>query len=189
MHDSRIARRASLGDLASRLAEARDVEAAGERLVEHLGQLIEGAAARVYLLGPGDQCGTCPRARECSTRDRCFHLAAGSGSFAQPPGHVERIPRAGTVWAEAAASHGPTRARTVPAELLAPGTAGDATTTLLLPVRAGGEAVGVVGVRLPENAPAALEEPAMEAEGPLMISMRSKLAMSVSMRGMKKRLR
>ena len=82
-----------LGALALRLAEATDIPTAAERLAEHLQTLVPDAAARVYLLGPGDKCGACPRAETCPSQDRCFHLEAGLGSFGRPGMLDQRVPR------------------------------------------------------------------------------------------------
>ena len=142
--------RESLTALATQLSEARSSEAACETLVEHLRRTIPGSSARVYLLGPGDKCATCHRARECPTRDRCFHLAAGSGLFTQPPGHAERVPRIGTAWGEALESTQAQPSSAPPPELLPPGTSvGGPSTVIFLPLRASGEAVGVAGIRVP----------------------------------------
>jgi len=37
------------------------------------------ALARIWLVGPGDICATCPMGGECSSRIRCLHLAASAG--------------------------------------------------------------------------------------------------------------
>ncbi|HEY6911584.1 MAG TPA: ATP-binding protein [Myxococcales bacterium] len=38
------------------------------------------ASARVWLVGPGDQCGTCSFAARCENRTRCLHLVGGRGA-------------------------------------------------------------------------------------------------------------
>lgn len=149
----------SLRDLAAGLAEAREAGAVSERLADHLSRLVAGAATRVYVLGPGDRCATCLRARDCSTRDRCLHLAAGVGSFAQPPGYAERVPRVGTPWAAALDVGRTAREEAIPPELQAGGADGSATEVLWVPLKVGTEPLGIAGVRLPRAAdPAVLAE-------------------------------
>src|SRR5436190_795393 len=114
-------RRTGLADLVAGLSEARDAEAAAERLVEHLVSLSPNLSARVYLLGPGDRCATCPRARDCHARDRCLHLVAGSGSFAQTQGLAERVPRHDAAWTTALAGTHAQHRDSPPPELAAPG--------------------------------------------------------------------
>jgi two-component system NtrC family sensor kinase len=133
-----------LVDLAHRFAEATDVGSAAELLAEHVAAAVEGGACRVYLLGPGDRCSTCPRAKECPARDRCLHLEGGVGSFAAPPGHVERVPRVLPPWDDVlrGQAHGPVPA---PREVEAPeGEDGEAH---LLPLSAAGAAFGVMAFR------------------------------------------
>ena len=67
-------RMVDLGSLAARLSDATDATAAAEALAEHLLGLAPGGGARIYLLGPGDRCSTCPRSHDCGSRDRCLHL-------------------------------------------------------------------------------------------------------------------
>src|SRR5689334_7246524 len=140
-------RRASLVSLAEGVSGAGSPEAAAERLAEHLTRLAPGAGVRVYLYGPGDRCATCPRAKDCALRDRCFHLAAAVGAFAQPAATAERVPKTAVPWAEAV--DGPAAARTAgaPPELAAPGSEGGGP-TLWLPLRSDGKALGIAGVRL-----------------------------------------
>ncbi len=150
----------NLGALAIGLTEAREPDAVAERLAEHLSRMAPGAAARVYLLGPGDRCATCVRAKDCSTRDRCFHLVAGVGTFAQPPGHAERVPRAGTPWAEALAAGKTALASAVPPELVGAGAADGAARALFVPLKVGQEALGVAGLRLVDAADASVRSDA-----------------------------
>ncbi len=151
------------GTLAYRLAEATDVATAAERLAEHLLGLVPGGAARVYLLGPGDRCSTCPRARSCSTRDACLHLSASLGTFGQPPSHAQRVPRTEPGWATALAPGTAPAPGAPPPELEAPGGSTAGTEALLLPLEAGGEVQGVVGLRAPAPLPAGLAPAARTA--------------------------
>src|SRR5262245_13127899 len=135
------------GTLAFRLAEASDIPTAAERLAEHVLDVVPSAAARIYLFGPGDRCGTCPRARSCAAREQCLHLSGGLGEFAQPTGHAQRVPRTDPAWAEALSGQGSTFPGTPPPELEAPPESAAGTAALLVPLEAGGEILGVLGVR------------------------------------------
>jgi two-component system, NtrC family, sensor kinase len=145
------------GTLAFRLAEASDIPTAAERLAEHVLDLLPSAAARIYLFGPGDRCGTCPRARSCAAREQCLHLSGGLGEFAQPTGHAQRVPRTDPAWAEALAGLGSTFPETPPPELEAPPESASGTAALLVPLEAGGEILGVLGVRAVLPFPSELE--------------------------------
>ena len=140
------------GALALRLSEATDIPTAAERLAEHLQTLVPDAAARVYVLAPGDRCGACPRAEECPSRDRCFHLEAGLGTFARPLMLDQRVPVAGSIWEQAIAAGEDLHPEEIPPELRGPASGtqdGPAEVAFLVPLEAGGETVGVVGVRCP----------------------------------------
>jgi two-component system NtrC family sensor kinase len=143
-------RRTPAERLAARLTEARSADEVCESLAEHLSSAVPGAAVRVFVLGPGDRCTTCPRARECPTKDRCLHLAAGVGAFGQPPFQSERVPRTLAPWSEALASTRALAATPPPPDLASPTPGGDG--ALLVALRSGGETVGVAGLRLPPGA-------------------------------------
>jgi transcriptional regulator with GAF, ATPase, and Fis domain len=61
---------------------------AAERSVDRvLMQIVQGlmaqpsvALARVWLIGPGDICETCPMRAECPDQTRCLHLSASAGT-------------------------------------------------------------------------------------------------------------
>jgi two-component system NtrC family sensor kinase len=156
-------RGATLARLAARLGEAADVEAVGQRLADHGAALVADGAARVWVLGPGDRCATCPRAKDCPSKERCFHLIGGTGAFSQPPGHADRVPIAGTSWGEALAATEARRLSLAPPELAAPGTVRGDATAVVAPLRIDGKASGVVGLRLAEGTPE--ETVAAVAEG------------------------
>ena len=133
-----------LGELAGRLADATDPPTAAELVAEHIGARWPAMAVRVYLRGPGDTCATCVRARDCADRETCLHLVASRGAFARPPGHAARIPLADAAWAGDRITVGVP----VPPALEAPaGTAAPTDTAILVPLAAGGEAIGAVGLR------------------------------------------
>ncbi len=60
-------------------AQERSVETVLHRIVEGLASQPGIALARVWLVGPGDICPTCPMRRECPDQTRCLHLAASHG--------------------------------------------------------------------------------------------------------------
>jgi two-component system NtrC family sensor kinase len=142
------------GDLAYRLSEAVDPPTAAERLAEYVRDLLPGAGVRIYVLGAGDRCGTCTRAKDCALRDRCLHLASSQGQFEQPRGHDLRVPRTDPAWVDSLGGGPPTRPETIAPELRP---AADAPPldrgeeSLLVPLESGGEVVGVLGIRLPKG--------------------------------------
>lgn len=140
------------GDLACRLSEAIDTATAAERLAEYARMLVPGASARVYVLGPGDRCSTCPLAGDCQLRDRCLHLESSLGGFDQPPGHVARLPRTSRGWADALSLGQVTQLDTAPPELMREsGPEAPEHAALLLPMESGGEVVGILGLGLPDG--------------------------------------
>ena len=157
-------RRSALLTLVAGLAEAGAADGVAERLAEHLRTIVPGSGVRVYVLGPGDRCASCPRARECTTRDRCFHLAAGAGGVraaAEPRRpHPARGHAVGRRPGRRSSPCGRTRRR---ASSPRPGTAGPPMRAVFVPLRAGGQALGVVGIRVPADAPDEVEEAAAEA--------------------------
>ena len=51
-------------------------------LLETLADLaapFDSVLARLWLIGPGDLCRTCPMAEECPDRRECLHLEASAG--------------------------------------------------------------------------------------------------------------
>ena len=57
-------------------------------LIDELG----AAFARIWLMGPGDQCEDCFKADLCSNRSSCLHLRASSGLSTHLNGEHRRIP-------------------------------------------------------------------------------------------------
>jgi transcriptional regulator with GAF, ATPase, and Fis domain len=66
-------------------AEERTVERVLERIVRGLADQPGVALARVWLIGPGDICATCPMRAECPEQTRCLHLAASAGRARAAP--------------------------------------------------------------------------------------------------------
>ena len=47
---------------------------------------------RAWLLGPGDECATCPMRPECPDQTRCLHLTASTGLTRRTDGRFRRFP-------------------------------------------------------------------------------------------------
>ena len=63
-----------------------------------LAQIVDGlvahtavALARVWLIGPGDICDTCPLRAECPDQTRCLHLSASAGAPLDSQGDWSRL--------------------------------------------------------------------------------------------------
>src|ERR1700732_3938702 len=61
------------------VSQVRTVDTVLQMIVSGLVEKAGFALARIWLIGPGDICATCPMGGECSSRVRCLHLAAGAG--------------------------------------------------------------------------------------------------------------
>ena len=61
------------------VSQARTVDSVLKMIVDGLVDRAGLALARIWLMGPGDICATCPMGGECSSRTRCLHLAASAG--------------------------------------------------------------------------------------------------------------
>ena len=136
----------TLGEFALRLSEATDASTAAVRLAEYTRQLLPGGAAvRVYLLDAGDRCTACPRRASCPTQDLCFHLEASFGEFDRPAAHDERVPRHDTPWGALLDGHSLTPVASMPEEL--EGGSASESGFALMALEAGGENVGILGIR------------------------------------------
>ena len=69
-------------------AEARDLATVLRTVVDGLTRNAGLALARVWLVGPGGPCESCPMRAECPDQTRCLHLAASAGNPRHEP--VER---------------------------------------------------------------------------------------------------
>jgi GAF domain-containing protein len=70
----------SLQAVALAVAAERSVSRVLSRIVEGLVERSSVALARVWLIGPGDICATCPMRAECPEQTRCLHLSASAGA-------------------------------------------------------------------------------------------------------------
>ncbi len=68
------------------VSQVRKVETVLEMIVSGLAGKAGFALARIWLIGPGDICATCPMGGECPSRVRCLHLVASAGR-SQVDGH------------------------------------------------------------------------------------------------------
>jgi transcriptional regulator with GAF, ATPase, and Fis domain len=61
------------------VSQARTVDSVLKMIVEGLVEKAGIALARIWLIGPGDICATCPMRQECPSQVRCLHLASSAG--------------------------------------------------------------------------------------------------------------
>jgi transcriptional regulator with GAF, ATPase, and Fis domain len=61
------------------VSQARTVDSVLKMIVDGLVERAGLALARIWLMGPGDICATCPMGGECPSRVRCLHLVASAG--------------------------------------------------------------------------------------------------------------
>ena len=61
------------------VGQVRTVETVLNMIVGGLVEKAGLALARIWLIGPGDICASCPMGHECPSRMRCLHLAASAG--------------------------------------------------------------------------------------------------------------
>ena len=101
----------SLKELLLDMSQERDVDVLLKMIVERLAARPHVALARIWLVKPGDLCGSCPMAEKCADREHCLHLAASAGDErASGPvdryriplgvGAVGRFARMGESWRE-----------------------------------------------------------------------------------------
>jgi GAF domain-containing protein len=119
-------------------------------IAETLIRLFDTALARVWLLGPGDLCSSCPLAGECPDRRECLHLVASAGLSARLDGPFRRFPVGARQVGEVARTLRPFVANENLADLgLAEATwlvAHRLKSFAALPLIVGGRAVGVVAM-------------------------------------------
>ena len=69
----------SLKSLLLEIAQERALEALISTVVRRIAQQPRVALVRIWLLGPGDICSSCPMKAECPDQSTCLHLAASAG--------------------------------------------------------------------------------------------------------------
>ena len=90
----------ALHEVALAAAEAREPASVLRAIVAGLTENAGLALARVWLVGPGGPCDTCPMRAECVDPTRCLHLEASAGNprhetrerWARIDGDFRRIP-------------------------------------------------------------------------------------------------
>jgi transcriptional regulator with GAF, ATPase, and Fis domain len=74
------------------MASSLDLQQVLTTITQGLVGELDGAFARIWLLGPGDLCADCYKAADCMNRNRCLHLEASAGLYANLNGEYRRIP-------------------------------------------------------------------------------------------------
>ena len=74
------------------MASSLDLQTVLTTITQGLVDELDGAFARIWLLGPGDLCANCYKAADCTNRDRCLHLEASAGLYSNLDGEYRRIP-------------------------------------------------------------------------------------------------
>jgi transcriptional regulator with GAF, ATPase, and Fis domain len=74
------------------MASSLDLQEVLTTITQGLVDELDGAFARIWLLGPGDLCADCYKAADCTNRDRCLHLEASAGLYSNLNGEYRRIP-------------------------------------------------------------------------------------------------
>lgn len=95
-----------LGRIALEMVSSLDLQVVLTTITQGLIEELDAAFARIWLLGPGDLCGDCYKAADCSNRDRCLHLAASAGLYRNLNGEYRRIPLGAVKIGEIAQGYG-----------------------------------------------------------------------------------
>jgi len=74
------------------MASSLDLQVVLTTITQGLVDELDGAFARIWLLGPGDLCADCYKAADCTNRTRCLHLEASAGLYTNLNGEYRRIP-------------------------------------------------------------------------------------------------
>ena len=74
------------------MASSLDLQVVLTTITQGLVDELDGAFARIWLLGPGDLCTDCYKAADCTNRARCLHLEASAGTYTNLDGEYRRIP-------------------------------------------------------------------------------------------------
>ena len=84
--------RTILDRIALQMASSLDLHVVLTTITQGLVDELDGAFARIWLLGPGDLCADCYKAADCTNRARCLHLEASAGLYTNLDGEYRRIP-------------------------------------------------------------------------------------------------
>ena len=67
------------------IAQERSVDALMWTVVRRLAERPHIALVRIWLVGPGDICSSCPMRPECPEQTSCLHLVASAGRSVSDP--------------------------------------------------------------------------------------------------------
>ena len=81
-----------LEQITLQMASSLDLQTVLTTITQGLVDELDGAFARIWLLGPGDLCADCHKAADCTNRNRCLHLEASAGLYTNLDGEYRRIP-------------------------------------------------------------------------------------------------
>ena len=84
--------RHALERIALQMASSLDLHIVLTTITQGLVDELDGAFARIWLIGPGDRCSDCYKASDCSNRNQCLHLKASAGLNSNLDGEYRRIP-------------------------------------------------------------------------------------------------
>ena len=84
--------RDALERITLQMASSLDLQTVLTTITQGLVDELDGAFARIWLLGPGDLCADCYKAADCTNRNRCLHLEASAGLYSNLDGEYRRIP-------------------------------------------------------------------------------------------------
>ena len=84
--------RNALEQITLQMASSLDLQEVLTTITQGLVDELDGAFARIWLLGPGDLCADCYKAPDCTNRARCLHLEASAGLYTNLDGEYRRIP-------------------------------------------------------------------------------------------------
>ena len=76
------------------MASCLDLQLVLTTITQGLVDELDGAFARIWLLGPGDLCAGCYKAADCTNRDRCLHLETNAGLYTNLNGEYRYKPTA-----------------------------------------------------------------------------------------------
>jgi PAS domain S-box-containing protein len=76
----------------SKLFACQTAEQVSGALTATLVEQFDAYFARVWLVRPGDLCGSCPHASICVNREACLHLISSAGAYTNVAGSHQRVP-------------------------------------------------------------------------------------------------
>ena len=92
MGGSKVTLDVILGHITMKMTSSLNLHEVLNTITEGLGNDLDAAFARIWLIGPGDLCAECYKAPDCARRERCLHLEASAGIYTNLNGEYRRIP-------------------------------------------------------------------------------------------------